>query len=291
MSSDVQLLVSVIIPTYNGGSTLGEQLAALQAQRYTGPWELIVVDNRSTDNTAEVVARYSAALPQLRLVAALERQGRAYAVNVGVRAAHGALLLFCDSDDVAAPGWLTAMAEALRQHAFVAGAMDLERLNPPNTLRPDPRSGTRHKALGFLPYAVGANMGLTRAAFEAVGGCEERSAKCEDVDLSWRLQLAGYQLADAPEAVIAYRARADLGGAFRQIAAYAAAHVWLYRRFQPHGMPGSNARHALERYGRIIGGLPRLLRRRWRGRVGWLIDLATAWGRLLGSIRYRRLYL
>lgn len=66
-------MLSVIIPAHNAANTLGEQLEALKAQEYDGNWEIVVVNNGSTDNTVKVIQDYQHLMPHLRLVHALER--------------------------------------------------------------------------------------------------------------------------------------------------------------------------------------------------------------------------
>src|SRR5689334_1052511 len=146
-------LISVIIPAYNAAITLGEQLAALKEQVYAGPWEVLVVNNRSTDGTVAVVTRYQVSMPHLRLVQAFDKQGRSYACNVGARAARGDALIFCDADDVAAPGWLAGLARAIETHEVVAGPVEVDRLNPRAPWRPTPCGGGKQPALNFLPQA------------------------------------------------------------------------------------------------------------------------------------------
>jgi glycosyltransferase involved in cell wall biosynthesis len=80
----------VIITTYNRAEELREQLDALCVQVYPQWWEVVVVDNRSTDHTPQVLQEYADRLP-LRVVPAAGEQGRPYAVNVGAGAAVGRL--------------------------------------------------------------------------------------------------------------------------------------------------------------------------------------------------------
>lgn len=300
-----QRLVSVIIPVCNGAATLPAQLDALRAQEYSGPWEVIVVDNRSRDGTAQLVRDYQRRLPQLRLVAAPERPGRSYACNVGAQAGRGAAFIFCDCDDLAAPGWLAAMAEALQEHDLVCGAIEVERLNQTTVWRPPPQCGAQHPILGFLPFVVGCNMGVSRAAFEAVGGFAEDPPFSQDVELSWRLQLHGYLIHDAPAAVMHYRYRTTWRSLWRQTAGVAEAHVGLYKRFARYGMPRSSTRAALGKYGELLREAPtmalhKLLRqglrdparlRQDRQLIYWMLWGAICWGRLRGSLRYRSVYL
>src|SRR3989344_3489298 len=92
--------LSVIIPTYNEEKRIGSTLAAigqyLKTQSYD--WEIIVVNNRSRDNTATVVKGFQAALPNLRLIDE-QRPGKGYAVTTGMLAATGAYRLFTDADN------------------------------------------------------------------------------------------------------------------------------------------------------------------------------------------------
>src|ERR1700704_4755874 len=98
--------VSVIVPAYNESRYIEEQLEALKAQEYNGRWEIIVVNNRSTDNTVQIVERYKNRIANLQLIDAAEKQGRSYARNVGAKYAKGDALLFCDAHTVVERDWL-----------------------------------------------------------------------------------------------------------------------------------------------------------------------------------------
>jgi GT2 family glycosyltransferase len=290
-SVSVRFQISIIIPAYNAVGTLGEQLEALLAQAYAGEWEIIVVDNRSSDGTAALVQCYQARWPSLRLVPACERQGRAYACNVGARAATGQALIFADADDVAAPGWLATLGAALAEHDFVASCLDAEALNQALPWHPQPPNWATTRNLDFLPFAGGALMAVARGAFEAVGGFDERAPYCEDIDLSWRLQLHGYRLYCAEQAVMHVRYRGSEPALWKQQVRFAAAHAYLYKHFHAQGMPRSSARAAgreLLRLARTAGCLRGPDR---KARLLWLRAAGVRWGRLVGSLRYGVLYL
>lgn len=291
LSSAAHRLISVIIPAYNAAKTLGEQLDALKEQVYDGPWEILVVNNRSVDETVAVVKSYQASMPNLRLVQALNKQGRSYACNVGAWAAHGDALIFCDADDVAAPGWLAALASALETHEVVAGTLEISKLNPRAPWRPNPCISSKQPALNFLPQAPGTNMALSRAAFEAVGGFTEDIPPCEDIDISWRLQLMGYTIEDAPDAVMHIRYRETMESLWKQITIYGECHAFLYRRFAAHGMPSSSMREVVRRYYWLLTNVPRLVLPNRQERAMWVYQAARMWGRLRGSLRYHILYL
>ena len=110
--------LSVIIPCLNAANTIAVQLDALAAQQWDQPWEVIVADNGSTDDSIAIIERYKTTLPHLRIADASARRGQPYALNVGAMAATGEALAFCDADDEVAPGWLSAMGEALSKHDF-----------------------------------------------------------------------------------------------------------------------------------------------------------------------------
>src|SRR5581483_9660233 len=83
-----------------------------------------------------------------------------------------------------------------------------------------------------LPYAFGANFAVQRPAFLAIGGCDEQFVGCsDDVDLSWRIQLAGGALSFAPDAVVHYRLRPDLRSARRQMWNYGRTEARMRRKF------------------------------------------------------------
>jgi GT2 family glycosyltransferase len=287
-------LISVILPLYNGVGVVGEQLAALAGQDYSGAWELVVADNGSTDGGAAVVERWSDRIPDLQVIDSSARRGAAAARNVGAGAAAGDGLVFCDADDVVAPGWLAALARALEGHDFVAGACDHEALNPGPAVNWHARSFETGLPVGmdFLPYATSANMAVSRAAFFEVGGFDESfagvGAAGEDIDLSWRLQLGGHRLHFEPRALVYYRHRHDLPEVWRQNLHYGTADVLLYRRYRAHGLRPRPLSQALRGFRGLLLRAPALVRRGSRG--VWLRDAGHRVGRLRGSVQGRTFF-
>ena len=107
-------VISVIIPARDASATIERQLRAVCAQELDGSFEVLVVDNGSTDDTSEVVTKVSAALPQIRLVRGPRRPNRSAARNVGAAAAQAPRLAFCDADDIVGEGWLAALTGSIR---------------------------------------------------------------------------------------------------------------------------------------------------------------------------------
>jgi glycosyltransferase involved in cell wall biosynthesis len=162
--------ISIVMPFRNDESHIGEQLEALVGQNYSGVWELVAVDNGSTDSSRQIAEEFAGRLP-LKIVDAREKANPSYARNVGARAAVGRGLIFLDADDVAAPDYLAAMAKGLGRHAFITPRLDSLRLNPSWVQQAfgGPNHETAiHPFPGFLPFA-GGGIGVSRDAFEAVG--------------------------------------------------------------------------------------------------------------------------
>jgi GT2 family glycosyltransferase len=141
-------------------------------------------------------------------------------------------------------------------------------------------------AHGFLPFASGGNFGIWTEVFERLEGLDERLTAGEDVDLSWRAQLAGYRLGFAPRALIDVEHRQDLRSLARQQYRYGVATGQLFRRFRAAGMARPSPVLAAMTWTRLLVTLaPALSTRAGRGR--WVATAALRWGRLAGSLRHR----
>ena len=214
--------LSVVIAARDAEATIAEQLDALAAQVWNGSWEVLVVDNGSTDATRAIVEAAAARSPALRLVTATDGAGPAYARNVGARLAAGRSLAFCDADDVVAPGWIAAMGTALAGGEFTCGPVDIVTLNPPWLVASRGTTGTTAAAVfeGRFPFASSCNMGIRRARLLDANGFDEDLVAGEDIDLSMRLHCAGVALAFVPDALVRYRYRPTLRSTFDRAVAY-----------------------------------------------------------------------
>jgi len=275
--------LSVIIPTHNRAMLLREQLDALAKERYPGWWELLVVDNRSSDNIAFVVADYERLLP-ISLLTATAHQSRAHAVNVGSMQAHGEALLWLDNDDVIAPGYLTAMGAALRRSPFVGARLDTQALNSAWTRgRRRPVQETELPTLlSHLPFVVGAAFGVHRAAFTRVGGCDEDLLCLEDVDLSWRLQDAGFTPRFVPDAVLHYRYRQTLLDIVRQEHAYGRWEAALYAKHPRLAERPLRARTTAADLVHVLRTIPHATTSAGQARLATAVGASV--GRLRGSL-------
>jgi glycosyltransferase involved in cell wall biosynthesis len=280
--------VSVVVPFRNAARTIAGQLEALAQQDFSGSWEVIAVDNCSTDHSREVIESFSNRF-ELRVVDAPERLGAGYARNVGARHASGSKLLFIDADDEVAPDYVSKMAAALDRHDFATSAFDQETLNPSwvrQALGPPwrDRENPLPAQFGVLPNA-GASICLSRSTFEAVGGFPEDLARMEDIALSWEVQLAGFPLYYGPDAVYRVRYRDRLTDLFRQGFGEASSAPLLYRRYRWAGMQRRTVRQTLRSWARLAVDFSRA--RTKADLAPLMVRLGRELGRINGSIRHR----
>jgi len=284
-----QPVVSVIVPILNAASTLGQQLEALARQEQDGAWEVVVADNGSTDGSPELAAAWQDKLPALRVIDASARPGAGATRNAAARAARGDVFAFCDSDDIVQQGWVEAYAAAGRTHDLAAGAIyHFSDKGPVAPFRRQP-STEASWVLDFMPFADSANLMVVREAFAAVGGFSEDLDRSGDVDLSWRLQLAGYKLHFEPAAIVAKRDKAHIDEIWRQEVAWGEADVELYLRFRDQGLRRSSPITTVRSKIRRVSSRPEVAG--FENRRRWLALVAHEWGRAKQSVRRRVLFL
>lgn len=287
-------LLSVILPVRNGASTIGAQLEALSMQEAPFPWEVLVVDNGSTDDSAEGALAWRGVLPSLRVVDASTRPGVAHARNRGSSVARGRFLAFCDSDDVVWPTWVREMRLALEDYDIVGGRIDEEALNDERTrgVRTTGQQTGLPFSHGFLPYAVGANFAVRTEVLRAIGGWNEKYTHAgDDIEFCWRATLAGFRLGFAPNAVVSYRFRTDPAGVRHQFFSYGVAQVMLYDEFRDRGpIPARPAAWALKSWASLARRAT-IRPRDGAERLAWNVRFGYRLGHAVGSARLRTCYL
>lgn len=201
--------VSVVTTTYNRAVLLAESIESVVAQTLRD-WELIVVDDGSTDQTRQVVARLAQDEPRIRYVYQANR-GVSHARASGSRLARGAYLAFLDDDDLFLPSKLACQAAFLDAHpkvALVYSYVDWIRLSTGAYLQTSP-SKSCPPVYSFLELVRGnvmaAHSVLVRArCVEAVGGFRDTRLGCDDYDMWLRISRR-YPMAFLPELVGFYR--------------------------------------------------------------------------------------
>lgn len=242
------MMLSVIVPSFNAADTISGQLEALANQQWNQPWEVIVADNGSSDQTVAIrkasslrliAQKYSTKIPSLRVIDASDKKGAAHARNVGASVAKGEALAFCDADDEVAPGWVAAMGEALSKYDFVAGRNQHWKLNEPwlvKSYRVENGDGIAFDH-PYLPVVGGNNIGIKRSVHEAVGGFDETFLAIEDIDYCWRVQQTGAKLHEVPEAILNYRFRTSIMGGCSRSWSVGFYEPLLYQKHQSLGLP------------------------------------------------------
>ena len=203
---------SLIIPTFNHARFVGAAIDSALAQTVSA-FEVIVVDDGSTDETPTVLARYAGRVRVLRQ----QNRGLSAARNAGLAAAHGTFVAFLDADDVMAPTKLAAQLEVLeRSHAIGWTYCDvlMETVATGATATASERFGYASRALdGWLfPELVHGNFIpaiaplVRRTALEVAGGFDERLTALEDWDMWLRLSLIA-EARYTPAMLVTYRIR------------------------------------------------------------------------------------
>lgn len=206
--------LSVVICTYNRAAMLRRALLTTVQQETAGfTYEVVVVDDGSTDNTRAVVEELAADVP-VRYVLEESRAGVATARNRGLKEARGRWIVFFDDDQLADPDWLVNLVAIAREHdaKVVGGALKLDLTGEAlAALGPITRGILGANAFPsepvilrgkFLPST--GNLLLARELFDAIGIFDPRMSSGEDADLMNRARAAGFDLWTAPKAVVAH---------------------------------------------------------------------------------------
>jgi len=215
MDEIVTPTASVVIPTHNAADTVAEQLDAVAASVAATSFEveIIVVDNRSSDDSGAVAEAWSESTGvALRVLRADDMGSEPYARNVGWRAARAPLVLYCDADDMVGRGWVEGLVAALGASAYATGPIDMHTLNPAwlaNVRGASVSTGMSYLVEG-VPYAHGCNMGFRRDVLESVGGFDVAYTAGCDLDIAIRLWEDGHELTFDERASVSYRLRPTL---------------------------------------------------------------------------------
>jgi len=234
--------ISVIVCTRNGSPRIAACLRALERQSLPAH-EVIVVDDGSTDGTADLVQKEFPSLPLLRL----EPGGLSAARNAGAETATGRILAFTDDDCEPDAEWLAGIAGAFAKGWDAAGG--------PN-LPPPPRSDAEavvaaapgapsHVMLDDeeAEHLPGCNITVRRAAYFDIGGFDPIFTTAgDDVDFCWRLREKGYRLGFAPTAFVWHHRRPSLRGYLRQQIGYGKAEALLIAKHPQRFTAAGDAR-------------------------------------------------
>ncbi|CAN5649766.1 hypothetical protein BH09PLA1_BH09PLA1_32690 [soil metagenome] len=242
--------VSVIICSYNGGSTVESCLASMRRIKYPN-FEVIFVDDGSTDHTPEILTRF----PEVRNIRQ-KNMGLSIARNVGMQEATGEIVIYTDSDCEADEDWLYYIALAMVRSNHVG-------MGGPNLI-PDEGSWVAD-CVGLSPggpthvmiddrtaeHVPGCNMAFWRDIALKTGGFDSQFRKAgDDVDFIWRLQHMGNSIGFAPAAQVWHYRRNTIRAYLKQQRGYGEAEALLKFKHPDH----FNVLGASHWRGRIYGG-------------------------------------
>jgi GT2 family glycosyltransferase len=267
--------ISVVVCSFNGSSTIRDTLNGLQSIDYPD-YEVIVVNDGSTDSTAEIASHYP-----VRLISTAN-QGLSEARNTGVNASTGQIVAFIDDDAYPDTHWLRFLALSLSDGRYVG-------VGGPNL--PPPDDGWKAEAVANAPgpnpvllsdtiaeHIPGCNMAFRKDALKAIGGFDPRFRIAgDDVDLCWRIREQIGVIGYSPAAVVWHHRRKSIYKYWKQQVGYGKAEALLEQKWP-------------EKYN-TFGAL------KWLGRIygkGISLDLSSLGGRVYqgvwGTAPFQSLY-
>ena len=246
--------VSVVIPVRNGAATLSRCLDALAAQQGVDRFDVIVVDNGSTDASAEIARAH----PVVTQVLVEPRAGSYAARNAGVAAARASVLAFTDVDCTPEPEWLAVASTVLEETKadLIGGAIRA-------TASPHPTLWERYDRAVYLRqadivvsagWAVTANLVVRRAVFDAVGPFDATLVSGGDREFCLRARGAGFRIEYAEDASVRHEPRKTAG------------EIWQVNQRIGRGFAALRSRGELPPWWRM--------REHWM-RLDWVIYLMT----------------
>ena len=222
--------VSVVVCAYNADRTMDQCLASLEHLNYPD-YEVIVVNDGSTDRTLEISERYK----YCRIISQ-PNKGLSVARNVGAEAATGEIIAYTDSDCVADKDWLTYLVHKMEHGGLTA-------VGGPNF--PPPEDDLVPAAVAVSPggpthvlvsdevaeHIAGCNMAFRKDVLLQLGGFDPvYRAAGDDVDICWRFQNAGYTIGFAPAAVVWHFRRNTVEAYLNQQKGYGKAEALVYAK-------------------------------------------------------------
>jgi glycosyltransferase involved in cell wall biosynthesis len=269
--------VSVVVASYNAERTLVSCLDSLMSLNYA-EYEVILVDDGSTDETAKIAARY----PTVRCLRHPQNLGLSVARNTGIAASGGEIIAFTDSDCRADEDWLYYIVGDLLES-------DCAAIGGPNLLPPEDSAvaaavmaspgGPAHVMLTDrqAEHVPGCNLAAYTWAFAELGGFDPIFLRAgDDVDVCWRLQQAGHKIGFSPAGFVWHYRRSTVGDYLRQQQGYGEAEALLVRKHPE--------------YFNFLGGSI------WRGRIyaganpGLLLRRSVIYRGLFGSAGFQSVY-
>src|SRR5205823_1435574 len=258
--------VSVVVCSFNGARTIRDCLEGLSKLEYPN-YEVIVVDDGSTDSTGAIAAQYTCR------VIRTENRGLSSARNTGLKEATGEFIAYIDDDAWPDPHWLNYLIETFEstEHAGVGGP----NLPPPHDgpiaeCVANAPGGPAHVLLSdqVAEHIPGCNMAFRKSHLEAIGGFDTQFWTAgDDVDVCWRMQERGWTLGFHPAAMVWHHRRNSIRAYWRQQRGYGKAEALLERKWPEKYLPAGSmtwgGRIYCQALVRALGIRPRIYHGTW----------------------------
>lgn len=223
-------LVSVIVPAYNEEKYITRCLSALTNQQTSCQYEVIIVDNASTDATSQIAQTFP-----VKVVKEV-RKGTGRARQTGVEHAKGDYLLSTDADTIVPVNWIEAMTDQLKNgYQAISGPMKIDEMSLLSRAVVNigqPIIVKLYKYIYGYYYLSGFNSGVTRALIERVGGFNVNLKSLDDIEISQRISKI-VEIKFLPDVVVTTSARRFKSGLVRGLWDYARALRTLQKTQEP----------------------------------------------------------
>lgn len=217
--------ISIIVPVYNRADEIDDFLGSFSIQTDMDHWEIIIVDDGSSDNLAEVIEKYCKCL--VIKYFRQQNQGPGKARNRGMKEAEGDIFVFIDSDCTVPADYISRMKEYLKENDFDAfGGPDSQKDDFPPFLKAVNYSMTSFLGTGGTRGSSGKsvakyyprsfNMGIKRRVYNEIGGMNDLRHG-QDMEFSNRIYRAGFKVKFLPDIVVFHKRRTNLRRFFKQI--------------------------------------------------------------------------
>lgn len=208
--------VSVIVPVYNGENVIRDCIESILKSNYPRQdFELIIVNNASTDETGSLLEQYRDKV----LILYESKRGPSAARNTGIKNSRGEYIVLTDADCTVDPNWLTNIVAPLQDREVgIVGGRNLAK-NPHNKI--ELFGETIHDHFCAInvykpPYAITMNWASHSSVLKQFNLFDENLLRCEDVDLSFRIFQAGYKLVYQPQAIVFHNNEKNFIGLFNE---------------------------------------------------------------------------
>jgi cellulose synthase/poly-beta-1,6-N-acetylglucosamine synthase-like glycosyltransferase len=219
---------------YNSALTIEECIKSLLNIEYPkDKYEIIIVDNNSTDTTVEIVKKYPVKLLH-------EGKQSSYAArNLGIKNAKGEIVAFTDADCIVNKDWLKQLVKNLEDETTAGVGGEIIAYNPKTIVERYSVEGDILSQKSFfesefvnlkMPFIATANSAYKKEILNEIGLFDDSFTSGGDVDLSWRITFKGYRIVYEPKAIVYHRHRTTLYGLFKQFFRYGEGHAKLFKK-------------------------------------------------------------